>query len=118
MSGTAYNDKTGVVKVNRTEVMDATHRLVASERQLELPSNCPEVKQFAIECCSVAKVEEVNKRTKQTIFRYHKLDSAPDDYRHALNYFYLAASGGKVPVIGAARRNTRQSHARNEYTRC
>lgn len=115
--GTQYHDKTGIVKVNRTEILDATHRLVASEGMLEIPANCPEVKQFAIECCSIAKIEEQHKRTKQTIFRYHNLDNAPDDYRHALNYFYLAASGGKVAVVGQARGH-RQTHAINDYVRC
>lgn len=115
--GTMYNDKTGIVKVNRTEVMDATHRLVGSERMLELPAVCPEVRQFALECSAVAKVQEVNKRTRTSIFRYRKLGTAPDDYRHALNYFWLAASGGKVAVVGGPGRSQREGHAFNEYAR-
>ena len=116
--GTQYHDQTGIVKVNRTEVLDATHRLVATEGMLEIPMNCPEVKQFAIECASIAKIEEINRRTRQQIFRYHKLDSAPDDYRHALNYFYLAASGGKIGVASSRGRRSRPTHAINEYARC
>jgi hypothetical protein len=116
--GTIYNDKTGIVKVNRTEILDATHRLVASERELELPAVCPEIKQFARECAAVAKVEEISGRTRQPIFRYHKLDSGvPDDYRHALNYFYLAASGGKIAVVGDRSRPQRPTHAVNNYKR-
>ena len=115
--GTMYNDKTGIVKVNRTEIMDATHRLISSERMLELPAMCPEVKHFAIECSSVAKVEQVDRKTKSTVFRYRALSTNPDDYRHALNYFYLAASGNKVGVVdGGMRRRSR--YAKNEYVRC
>jgi len=116
--GTMYNGKTGIVKVNRTEILDSTHRLVTTEGMLEIPAVCPEVKQFALECAAIAKVEEVNKRTRQQIFRYHKLDSAPDDYRHALNYFYLAASGGKIGVAGGRERRNRPTHARNDYVMC
>jgi hypothetical protein len=115
--GTQYSEATGIVKVNRTEVMDATHRLVVSERQLEIPAVCPEVRQFALECSSVAKIEEVHRKTRQIIFRYHKLDTAPDDYRHALNYWYLAASNGKIPVVGDRMRARRPSHANNDYKR-
>lgn len=115
--GTMYSDKTGIVKVNRTEIMDATHRLVASERMLELPAAGPEVKRFALECAAVAKVQEINRRTKTSIFRYRKLGNEPDDYRHALNYFWLAASGGKLAVADSASRGRRQTHAFNEYSR-
>jgi hypothetical protein len=85
---------------------------------LVLPSVCPEIKQFAIECCAIAKVEEINRRTRQPIFRYHKLDTSPDDYRHALNYFYLAASGGKVATVRPGGRRERPRHAKNDYVRC
>jgi len=117
--GTQYNSRSGIVTVNRTEILDATHRLISNERQLELPASCPEVKQFALECSSIAKVAEVNKKTGQSVFRYHKLSTNPDDYRHALNYFYLAASGGRVATVGGSgRRTSRPRFAKNEYARC
>jgi hypothetical protein len=117
--GTQYHDKTGLVTVNRTEICDTTHRLVTDEKSLSLPAKCPELKQFAIECCNTAKCEVVDKKTKTVIYRYIKLGDKPDDYRHALNYFYLAASGGKVAVVrNDGQRNRRQTHARNEYARC
>jgi len=116
--GTQYHENTGIVKVNRTELLDATHRLIASESMLELPKLTPEIKQFAIECASIAKVEEINKRSRQPIFRYRKVGIHPDDYRHALGYFYLAASGGKVATVGPAGRSSRPRHAKNDYARC
>lgn len=116
--GVAFNDQTGMVKVNRTEAMDATHRLVVSEKMLELPAICPEIRQFATECAATAKVQETNRKTKQVTFRYRPMGSTPDDYRHALNYFYLAASSGRLPVVGAGGfRQPRPGHAINEYSR-
>ncbi len=118
--GTTWNEQTGLVKVNRTEVMDASHRLIVSERQLELPGRCPEIDQFAQECSSLAKIQEIDKRTKQVKFRYRKVgsDSLPDDYRHALNYFYLAASSNHLPIVGDTGARQRPQHAKNEYVRC
>jgi hypothetical protein len=114
--GSSYNDKSGIVKVNRTEVMDGTHRLVTGGGNLELPRVCPEVKEFAKQLCATAKVLETNKRTHQQVYRYRKLDN-DDHYRHALNYFYLAAQGGRIPVAGEKGRIHRQTHAINSYSR-
>jgi hypothetical protein len=116
--GQMFNDKTGIASVNRNEVCDATHRLVVSGNMLELPAQCPEIKQFARECCTLAKIEVIDKKTKATTFRYRKLSAdTPDDYRHALNYFYLAASGHRVGVVDGQRRR-RSKHAKNDYVRC
>jgi hypothetical protein len=116
--GTIYHEQSGNVKVGRTEIFDATHRWIADEINLSLPADCPEIRQFAIECCNAAKCEVVDKRTKQVIFRYSKLRAdEPDDYRNALNYFYLAATGGRLPVVGDRFRKPRQTHAINDYVR-
>jgi len=116
--GVMFNDKTGIVGVNRNEICDATHRLVNDGKMLELPAECPEIKQFARECATLAKIEIIDKKTKATTFRYRKLSAeTPDDYRHALNYFYLAASGHRVGVVDGQRRR-RSKHAKNDYVRC
>ena len=116
--GTSWNDKTGLVKVNRTEIMDASHRMLV-DNLIELPADCPEVRQFATECASVAKVPEVSRRTRSTIFRYRKLGDKPDDYRHALNYFIMAATSNSLPVVGGrGGRSNRPKFAKNEYSRC
>lgn len=115
--GQQFNDKTGIVSVNRNEICDATHRLVNDGGMLELPAKCPEIVQFARECCTLAKIEVIDKKTKAMTFRYRKLAAeTPDDYRHALNYFYLAASGHRVGVVDGQRRR-RRSHAKNDYAR-
>jgi len=109
-----YATKTGIVKVNRTEIMDLTHRWIASGHILSLPKRSAEIEQFALECCSTAKVEERNRRTNQLVFRYRKLGTDPDDYRHALNYFALAADGGRIAVAGQGQRR-RTGRAKTEY---
>jgi hypothetical protein len=116
--GTVYHEQSGVVKVARTEIMDATHRWIADEECLELPADSPEIRQFAIEVANAAKCEVIDKRTKQVIYRYGKLrGDEPDDYRHALNYFYLAATGNRLGVADVGFGRKRQSHAINEYVR-
>lgn len=113
---TIWNDKTGVVKVHRTGIFDATHRLI-TENQLILPRQCPAIEQFAVQCCNCARFEEKNKRTKQTVFRYRSTGDKKvgDHYRSALNYFLLAASGWKIARVGSAK--NRQLVAVNEYNR-
>jgi len=111
--GTAYNDKTGIVKVNRTEAFDATHRLISTDGMLIIPRRCPEIKEFAKQVCATAKILETNKRTGSQIYRYKKLGQ--EHFRNALNYFYIAASGGKI--ASAKRTTRRQTVAKNDYAR-
>lgn len=108
-----YNQKTGIVKVNRTEVFDATHRLINTPGKLVIPRVCPEIKEFAKQICATAKILETDKRTGRQIYRYKKLGN--DDFRNALNYFWLAATGGKIASITL--RKNRQKVANNDYAR-
>lgn len=113
-TGPSYNDKTKIVKVNRTEVFDATHRMVVGDGTLTIPRICPETREFAKQVCSTAKVLETNKKTKLSVYRYKKLGA--DDFRNALNYFYLAASGSKLARV-AGKFRVRQKVAFNDYAR-
>ena len=116
-TGTQWNDNAGLVTCGRTETFDATHRWVADETSLSLPADCPEVRRFAEECCRVGKAEVIDRKTNTPVFRYVKLGPQPDDYRHALNYFYLAVTGGHLGVASGGARRQRQTHAVNEYAR-
>lgn len=106
--GVQYNDNTGLVKVNRTEIFDRTHRLIEG-KNVVLPRRCSEVEEFADQCCATAKVLETNKRTGTAIYRYRKLGD--EHYRNALNYFVLAASGSMLAriTIGIRVRETAQA---------
>lgn len=111
--GTVYNERTGIVKVNRTEAFDASHRLISTNGLLTIPRLCPEIKEFAKQVCAAAKILETNKRTNTQVYRYKKL--GPDHFRNALNYFYLAASGGKIASAKSSKQ--RQVRAINDYAR-
>jgi hypothetical protein len=79
----------GTVKINRTEVCDATHEVVTKKGCLELPRRSPDLEEFVKQMCNLAKVLEDDKETGSREYVYRKLGA--DHYRHALNYAYLAA---------------------------
>lgn len=112
-TGPAYNKNTGIVKVNRTEIHDATHNLVVEDGLLILPRNCSEIQEFARQVCNPAKVLEVNKKTKQSLYRYRGTE---DHYRHALNY-YLLASEKTARASTSGTRNKKHRMCNNEYAR-
>ena len=87
----AFNTKTGIVKVNRTEICDDSHSLIAEDGRLTIPRISPEIREFAKQVCDPAKSLEINKNTKIGVYRYRGKE---DHYRHALNYFMLAV--GKI----------------------
>jgi hypothetical protein len=91
-----WDNNRNVVKTYRTGILDATHRVI-SDKKIKLPRRCPEIDEFARQCCNTAKVLEESKRTGSPVYNYIKLGD--DHYRHALGYFYLAASGTKISVV-------------------
>lgn len=86
--GPVWDAEKKLVKVNRVETLDATHDLFSSGR-LILPRRNEEVEVFAKQCCGTAKVLQEDPETGSREYRYRKLGE--DHYRHALNYFWLAA---------------------------
>jgi hypothetical protein len=88
----AWDEKDLLVKVNRTEICDATHDLAVEFGKLELPRRNAEIDRFVTEMCNIAKVLEEDNQTGARIYRYKRLGSSrPDHYRHAMNYCLLAA---------------------------
>lgn len=109
----AWDEKDRVVKVNRTELCDATHHLIAESGRLILPRRSQEIEQFAFEVCNIAKILEEDAETGAKEFRYRKLD-ARDHYRHALNYVFLAAE--RTPVVSDMNTITRWLSNRRRRT--
>lgn len=107
-----YNDKEKTIRVNKTEVYDATHRIIAKKQIVFPRAELPEMKEFAKQICNPAKVLELQGNSKVEIFRYRGKN---DHYRSALTYFYLAAQGGRISTAGSAR--DRQKYADNDYAR-
>lgn len=114
--GSIFNPNTKMVNVCRTEIMDTSHRLVVTPGNLTIPRRSPEILEFARQLCSPFKVEEMNQKTKQMIYRYRKTNH-PDHFRHCLNYLILA--GNKAPIVTkhARRKKPRQTVANNTYDR-
>ncbi len=96
LSDAGFNNNTGVVKVNKTEIFDKTHRLLTTGKVI-LPRQCPEIEEFARQCCNCAKFEEKDKRRGIIVYRYRKTGDRMDDFRSAFNYFTLAASRASMP---------------------
>lgn len=87
-----FDEGTWTVKADRTQMCDRTHRCFTEEK-IRLPRRCPEMDVFVDQVCNVAKVLEVNERTGAKVYRYRHAGpkAIGDHYRHALNYFLLAA---------------------------
>lgn len=101
--GPQYDEPNGLVRVGRTEIMDATHRMVTDPGGLSLPRANDEIKEYARQMCATAKVLETNKKTKLSVYRYRKLGD--DHFRHATGYFKLAAR--KVAPVMRSKRPRR-----------
>lgn len=114
LSPEIFNDNTGVVKVNRTEIFDKSHRLL-TQGNIILPRQCPETEEFARQCCNCAKFEEKDKR-KGIVYRYRPTGDRQEHFRNALNYFILAASGYRVGIVSQYNKN-KQTEVISEYAR-
>ena len=73
-----------------------------------------QILEFARQLCSPFKVEELNKKTKQMVYRYRKTNYA-DHFRHCLNYLVLA--GNKATIVHNSRARRRITRAKNDYAR-
>lgn len=87
-----WDEKDWIVKVDRTEILDATHDLVVEPGKLLLPRRSEEINKFAVEMCNIAKILVEDPDTGLKVYRYKNLGSSrPDHYRHALCYCLMAA---------------------------
>jgi len=109
-----FNDNTKIVKAHRTGIFDQTHRLITNG-DIRLPRQCPEIDEFARQCCNCAKFEEKDKRRGIIVYRYRPTGDRQEHFRNALNYFILAASGWRIGTVGGTK--NRQLVADNEYSR-
>ena len=115
LADAGFNNNTGVVKVNKTEIFDQTHRLLSTGK-IVLPRQSPEVEEFVRQCCNCARFEEEDKRTHTKIVRYRPTGDRQEHLRNALNYFVLAASGHRVATVSNYPKS-KQLFVDNEYQR-
>ncbi len=110
-----FNDNTGIVKTHRTGIFDQTHRLIM-QGHIRLPARCPEIEEFARQCCNCARFEETDKRKGIAVNRYRPTGDRQDHFRNAVNYFILAASGHRIQTISRFKK-TIQTEVISEYVR-
>jgi len=88
-----------IIKVNRTEIFDTTHRMTTQPGLLMIPRHCEEIAEFAHQMCMAAKIQETDARTGDSVYRYRKIGDKEDHYRNALNYFFLACK--KIGMVNS-----------------
>ncbi len=93
-----FNDNNQTVKVHRTGIFDNSHR-VLSKGNIKLPRQCPEIEEFARQCCNCAKFEEKDKKKGTIVYRYRPTGDGQEHFRSALNYFILAAQNNKIAKV-------------------
>ncbi len=111
-----FNNNTGVVKAHRTGIFDQTHTLLSTGKMV-LPRQCPEIEEFARQCCNCARFEEKDKRKNIIVHRYRPTGDRQDHFRNSLNYFILACSGHRVGIVSRYKTQT-YAEVDNEYERC
>ncbi|MCK9244898.1 MAG: phage terminase large subunit family protein [Dehalococcoidia bacterium] len=94
-----FLDDRGIVKVYRTGIFDASHR-VFSNNDIVLPRRTKDLDEFAQQCCNCVKSKEIDKRKRTVVYRYKKTGAGNDHYRNALNYAIVAAN-----KVGRSREN-------------
>lgn len=115
ITDSAFNASTGIVKAHRTGIFDQTHRLI-SMGEVVLPRQCPEIEEFARQCCNCARFEEKDKRRNIIVNRYRPTGDRQEHFRNAFNYFILACSGHRVGTVSRYKTQVYQM-TDNEYDR-
>jgi hypothetical protein len=85
----SYDQKVGLIRVNRNEILDNTHYTILTPGKLQLPAPNALVQMFAAHCANMTKVVEKDPRTGALHVSY--LQTGPDHFRHAFANFLLAA---------------------------
>lgn len=88
-----WNEEDWTVSGNRTESMDASHKLLAAG-ELILPRRSDRMEEVAKHCHNVAKKLEVQEDAKGGGSRYVYVKLGPDHYRHSINYAVMADQYG------------------------
>ncbi len=90
MTGPArYDRPTGLISVNRNEILDDTHHAIVTPGKLQLPATNQFVSLFAEHCANMTKIVEKLPRTGALNVTY--MQTGPDHFRHAFANFLLAA---------------------------
>jgi len=86
-TGVQWSEDSGIVRVNRTEMLDTVHDYFSSGK-VTLPLRCSAVEDYAKELTNVAKVSKEDQVTGSKEFRYVRI--GPDHFAHATAYALLS----------------------------
>lgn len=89
MTSAVWDMDESQVRVNRTEILDQSHRVIAN-REIELPRGSETMETFIKQSISNVKKLDKKKSTGTPIYRY--IQRGDDHFRHSLNYFLLACT--------------------------
>lgn len=101
-----WDQNENIVKVNRTEIFDASHELVTSPGDLLIPRVCEEVRVFAHQMTCAAKSLEPVGQSAIMQYVYRKIGDKQDHYRNAMNYLMLAFK--KIGTVGSKREKRKE----------
>ncbi len=85
-----------IVKVNKTDIFDQTHRMVINPGMLLLPRRCHEIEIYAHQMTQAAKFIETDSGGN-TSYRYRKIGDKQDHYRCGTNFWFLACKKVGMP---------------------
>lgn len=88
------------VQVNRTESLDNSHYLL-QKGFISLPMRDDIVEEFAEHCENLVRDEEMNEDTGVIKYVWKRKSNKQDDFRHAFNYFAIAAGFDGTPELKA-----------------
>ncbi len=94
-----------IVKVNKTDIFDQTHRMITNPGMLLLPRRCHEIDIYAHQMTQVAKFLETDSKGNVS-YRYCKIGDKQDHYRCGTNFFYLACK--KVGTLDSHRNRRKE----------
>ena len=99
-----------IVKVNKTDIFDQTHRMVTTPGMLLLPRRCHEMEVYAHQMTQVAKFLETDSKGNVS-YRYSKVGSKQDHYRSGTNFWFLACKKVGLPEVHREKKEVMQDRS-------
>jgi hypothetical protein len=112
--GQKRDSRGGVITVARTEICDSTHKMITDQHMIFPRGGSSVVEDFTAQLINIAKVLVEDPETGARLYRYKRL--GPDHYRHALNYFLLAAQSMPVYVSDREKMRDKENSDWNPLT--
>lgn len=93
-----WNDKTRVVKMDRTTSLDASFKLLR-DAMVVFPRRCEAMEELAEHCANLQRMQEVDDTHGTVTYNWVHSESDPDHFRHAQSYEALTWYQGQAPFV-------------------